>query len=262
MDSGITAVCAVGGLFIGDALEVVVERTGARAAFDRPWWRCPSCQAPATGLGLVPLVRSVERAGGCRHCKKPIPHARRPFDLAIVTAAVLGGFGWRFGAQAALAAYAVFGAALVAVSAVDLEHMRIPNRIVYPTLFVMTPLLVVASAVDHRWGSLARAAIGGAVAFTAFFLLHLAVPKGMGFGDVRLAGVIGLGTGWLGLGHVFVAFATAFVLGGVIGIGVMIATGGGRKTKVPFGPFLAAGAVVAVLWGGPVAAGLFHHHAT
>ena len=162
MDSGITAVCAVGGLFIGDALEVVVERTGARAGFDRPWWRCPSCQAPATGLGVVPLLRSVERARGCRQCKKPIPHAWRPFDLAVVTAAVLGGFGWRFGAQVALAAYAVFGAALVAISAVDLEHMRIPNRIVYPTLFSMAVLLVVASAVDDRWGSLARAAIAGA----------------------------------------------------------------------------------------------------
>ncbi|HXX91690.1 MAG TPA: A24 family peptidase [Acidimicrobiales bacterium] len=262
MDAGITAVCAVGGLVVGDALEVVVERTGDRHPFDRPWWRCPSCDAPARGLGLVPLVRCFDRAGGCRQCHKPIAHAWRPLDLAIVTAVVFGALAWRFGAQPALAAYVVFAAGLIAISAVDLEHMRIPNRILYPTLLSTAVLLTVASAVDDRWGSLARGAIAGAAGFGAFFVVHLVVPKGMGFGDVRLAGLVGLGAGWLGLGHGFVAFATAFLLGAFIGLGVMIATGGGRKTKIPFGPFLAAGALVAVLWGGPVAAGLFHHHAS
>jgi leader peptidase (prepilin peptidase)/N-methyltransferase len=81
----------------------------------------------------------------------------------------------------------------------------------------------------------------------------------MGFGDVRLAGVLGGATGWPGLGHAFVAFFAAFVLGAVIGIAVMAATGGGRKTRIPFGPFLAAGAVVAIVWGNPVAHALFHH---
>jgi len=258
MDSALTAVCAAGGLFVGDALEVVVERTGARKPFDRPWWRCPTCGTPAHGLGLVPLARSYARARACPGCHKPVPHAWRPLDLAVVTAAVFGAFAWRFGAQPALAAYVVFGAGLVAISAVDLELMRIPNRIVYPTLFATAALLVVASAVDDRWGSLARAAIAGAAGFAAFYVVHLVVPKGMGFGDVRLAGVIGFATGWLGLGHAFFAFAMAFVLGAFVGIGVMIATGGGRKTKVPFGPFLAAGAVLTVLWGGPLADAFFH----
>jgi leader peptidase (prepilin peptidase)/N-methyltransferase len=80
----------------------------------------------------------------------------------------------------------------------------------------------------------------------------------MGFGDVRLAGLIGMGTGWLGLGHAFVAFMAAFLLGAAIGIVVMKVTGGGRKTKVPFGPFLAAGAVIAVLWGGPLVTTFLH----
>jgi len=261
MDPALTAACAAGGLFVGDALEVVVERTGARAPFDRPWWRCPNCSTPATGLGLVPLARSFDRARACPKCHKPAPHAWRPLDLAVVTALVFGAFAWRFGAQPALAAYAVLGAGLVAISAVDLELMRIPNRIVYPTLFGTGALLVVASAVDDRWGSLARAAIAGAAGFGAFFLVHIVVPKGMGFGDVRLAGVIGFATGWLGLGHAFFAFAMAFVLGAFVGIGVMIATGGGRKTKVPFGPFLAVGAFLAVLWGGPLAHAFFHRSA-
>jgi len=185
-------------------------------------------------------------------------HAWRPLALAAATAAVLGGFAWRLGAQPALAAFAVFGVGLVALSAVDLEHYRIPNRILYPTLFATSALLVVAAAVDDLWGCLARAAIAGAAAFAIFYVIHLVAPHGMGFGDVRLAGLIGVGTGWLGLGHSFVAFMAAFVLGAVIGLVVMRVTGGGRKTKVPFGPFLAAGAVVAVLWGGPLVTTLLH----
>jgi leader peptidase (prepilin peptidase)/N-methyltransferase len=173
-------------------------------------------------------------------------------------ACVVGGFAARLGDDVALAPFAVLGIALVAISAVDLERFVIPNRIVYPTLALVAPLLVVSSAVDHRWGSLGRAAIAGAVAFAGFFVVHVVVPRGMGFGDVRLAGLIGLSTGWLGLGHAFVAFLAGFVLGAMIGIVVMMVTGGGRKTRIPFGPFLGAGAVLAVLWGGPLAQALFH----
>lgn len=229
MDVAVTAVSAAGGLVIGDGLDLIVRRVGAKDSLARPW-------------NLRPL-------------------APRPLVLAAVTAAALGGFAWRFGADVALAPFAVLAVALVAISAVDLERYLIPNRIVYPTLAIVAPLLVVASAVDSRWGSLARAAIAGAAAFAGFFAVHLAVPRGMGFGDVRLAGLIGLATGWLGLGHAFVGFFAAFVLGAVIGIGVMAATGGGRKTRIPFGPFLAVGAATAVIWGNPVAHALFHHSA-
>ena len=240
-------------------MEVVVERLGERRPLDRPWWRCDACQAPAAGLGLVPVARVVARRRGCGACGARPGHALRPAVTAVVSAAVLGGFAWRFGADVALAAYAVLGLGLVAISAVDLERFIIPNRIVYPMLGLLIPLFVLASAVDHRWGSLARAAIAGAVGFVGFFAIHVAVPRGMGFGDVRLAGVIGLATGWLGLGHAFVGFFAGFVLGAVIGLIFMAATGGGRKTRIPFGPFLAAGAVVSILWGNPLAHALFHH---
>ncbi len=145
------------------------------------------------------------------------------------------------------------------MSAVDFERQIIPNRLVYSTLAALVPLFVLAAAVDDRWGSLARAAIGGAAAFVAFLAVHLAVPRGMGFGDVRLAGVVGFATGWLGLGHAFVGFFTAFLLGALVGVVAMALSGAGRKTRIPFGPFLAAGAVVTVLWGSPVARVLFHH---
>jgi leader peptidase (prepilin peptidase)/N-methyltransferase len=258
MDPLVTGVSAAGGFVLGDGLEILVERLGERRPLDRPWWRCAACQAPATGLGLVPVARVLVRRRGCPACDVEVAHPVRPAVLAVVSAVVLGLFAAHFGADVVLAAYAVFGLSMVAISAVDLERWIIPNHIIYPTLGLLLPLFVIASAVDHQWGSLGRAAIGGAAAFAGFFFLHVAVPKGMGFGDVRLAGVIGLATGWLGLGHAFVGFFAGFVLGAVIGIAVIVVTGGDRKTKIPFGPFLAAGAVFSIVWGTPVAHALFH----
>jgi leader peptidase (prepilin peptidase) / N-methyltransferase len=258
MDALVTGVSAAGGFVLGDGLEILVDRLGERRPLDRPWWRCQACQAPATGLGLVPVVRVVARRRGCRSCAVRVAHPLRPALLAAVSAVVLGLFGARFGADVVLAAYAVFGLSMVAISAVDLERWIIPNHIIYPTLALLIPLFVVSSAVDHRWGSLERAAISAVVAFLGFYALHLAVPKGMGFGDVRLAGVIGLATGWLGFGHAFVGFFAGFVLGAVIGIVFIVVSGGGRKTKIPFGPFLAAGAVLSIVWGSPAAHALFH----
>jgi leader peptidase (prepilin peptidase) / N-methyltransferase len=258
MNAAVTAVSAAGGLWIGDGLEILVERIGAKASLERPWTACPSCGRHGGALALVPVLRVAVRRR-CPHCGERTAHALRPAVMGVAAALVLGAFAVRFGADVALAPYAVLGLALVAISAVDLERYIIPNRMVYPTLALVAPLLVLSSAVDHHWGSLARAAIAGAAAFVAFFVVHLIAPKGMGFGDVRLAGVLGLATGWLGLGHAFVGFFAGFVLGAVLGLLVVAVKGGGRKTRIPFGPFLAAGAVVAVVWGNPLANALFHH---
>ena len=258
MNGVVTATCAAGGLFLGDTLEIVVERLGARQSVARPWWNCGSCGSAPPAIELVPVVGAVLRRRRCSTCGQETEHARRPVVLAAGSAAVLGAFAAHIGADVALAAYAVFGLALVAIAAIDLERQIIPNRIVYPTLAVMVPLLVVASTVDHRWGALAHAAIGGAGAFAAFFAVHVAVPRGMGFGDVRLAGVIGVAAGWLGFGPLFVAFLAAFVLGAAIGVVAMAVSGAGRKTRIPFGPFLALGAVIAVVWGTPLAHTFFH----
>jgi leader peptidase (prepilin peptidase)/N-methyltransferase len=200
MNALVTGVSAAGGLVIGDALDILVVRLGERRPLDRPWWRCDACQAPIA-CGLVPgpgpacpgAPPRLHRRVGVR-----APYALRPAVLAIVSAVVLGAFAARFGADVVLAAYAVFGLSMVAISAVDLERYIIPNRIIYPTVALLVPLFVLASARGSPLGSLERAAIAGAVAFAGFFVLHVAVPRGMGFGDVRLAGVIGLATGWLG----------------------------------------------------------------
>ncbi len=258
MDTLVTVVAATGGLVVGDQLEIVVARLGAHEDLRRPWWSCASCGAPAGAAALVPVLRAAARHRGCPACGSRPAHALRPLALAVACAAVMAGFAARLGADPSLAAYAVLAAALVALSAVDLERLILPNRILYPAAGSVALLLLVASVADDRWGSMARAAAAGAAAFVAFFAVHAAAPRGMGFGDVRLAGLVGLAGGWLGLGHAFVAFLAAFVLGSVVGLVVMAVTGQGRRTRVPFGPFLAAGAVVAVVAGDPVVRLLFH----
>ncbi len=120
------------------------------------------------------------------------------------------------------------------------------------------PLLVAASAVDHTWHSLTGSLIGGAVAFGLFFAVWWFIPRGMGFGDVRLAGAIGFTTGWLSLLHAYVAFLAGFLVGMVFGLLLMVASSAGRRTRIPFAPSLAVGAAIAVFWGAPIAHGLFH----
>lgn len=257
MEVVLVAGCAVAGLMAGEPLEVVVQRTGAHQPFTRPWWRCSACGQQAAAIAAVSLLGAARRPP-CSGCGALPEHRRRSVALALVAAAVLASLAARFGADVALAPFAFWALALVALSAVDIERLIIPNRIVYPAAVAVVPLLVAASAVDHRWSSLAQAAIGAAVSFGALLAVHLAYPRGMGFGDVRLAGLVGLGTGWLGLGHTFVAFLCGFALAAVAGIGAGIATGRGRKQRLFFGPFLAAGALMAVVAGDPLVNTLFH----
>ena len=114
------------------------------------------------------------------------------------------------------------------------------------------PLLVLASAGTHRWSALASAAVGGAIAFAAFFALFYAVPKGIGFGDVRLAGLCGGFLGWLGYREVIAGFLLSFIVAGVPAALLLAMHKVKRRTKIPFGPFLAAGTVITVLFGAPI----------
>jgi len=132
---------------------------------------------------------------------------------------------------------------------IDLDHFIIPNRVIYPTLAVTIPMLVVAAAADGTWSHLRNAAIGGVAGFAALFVIHFISPRGMGFGDVRLAGVIGMMLGWLGLRYLFLGLFLGFLLAAVIGLALIAARLRTRKDAVPFGPFMATGAVLAVLWG-------------
>jgi len=151
--------------------------------------------------------------------------------------------------------YWVFLAMAVTVSVTDLTHRLVPRQLLYGALVLLVPLLVLVSVHLDAWRPLADAAAAGLVAFAVFFAIWFFVPRGMGFGDVRLAGVIGVAVGYLGLLEAYLAFLVGFVLGLVFGLVLMVGSGSGRKTRIPFAPALCIGAAVAIVWGAP----LVHH---
>jgi leader peptidase (prepilin peptidase)/N-methyltransferase len=246
----VAAFSTVVGLVVGSFLNVVVHRIPRGESVVRPRSRCPECGMQLAARDNVPVVSWLALRGRCRSCGTAIS-ARYPL-VELVTGVLFGVVALRMGAEAVLPAFLVVTAGLVALSAVDLERFLVPNRILYPTLFAAAPLFLAAAVVDSDWASLRDATLGGLLGFGILFAVHLVSPRGMGFGDVRLAGLIGVMLGWLGPGHVFLGLFLGFLLASVVGL-TLIGTGRrGRKDRLPFGPFLAAGAVLAVLVGRPV----------
>ena len=250
MTALVVAGSAVLGLLVGSFLNVVVHRVPRKESVVKPRSRCPGCGTELAARDNVPVVSWLLLKGRCRTCGEPIS-PRYPL-VELGTAAVFAATAVRLGVDAALPAFLVVMAGLVAISAVDLELFIVPNRILYPTLFAAAPLLMAAAAVDGDWNGARTAAIGGALGWGLLLVIHLVSPAGMGFGDVRLAGLIGMMLGWLSLGHVLVGLFLAFASAAVLGVGLIALGVKGRKDKVPFGPFLAAGALMSVLFGSPI----------
>jgi leader peptidase (prepilin peptidase) / N-methyltransferase len=239
--------CGLVGLAVGSFLNVVIYRVPRKESVVRPRSHCPSCGEQIGDRDNIPVFSWILLRGRCRSCS-----ARISVRYPLVEAATAGLFvaaAIRFGASWVVPGYCLFFASLLAISMIDLDHYIVPNRIIYPTLFASVPLLVGAAALGHEWQALERAVLGGLLGFVAFFVIHFISPRGMGFGDVRLAGVIGVYLGWLGYEHLFVGLFLSMLLASVVGIGLIVARLRTRKQAVPFAPFMAVGAVLAVMWG-------------
>jgi leader peptidase (prepilin peptidase)/N-methyltransferase len=148
-----------------------------------------------------------------------------------------------------LLAFLPFLWVLVALSLIDLEHKILPNKIVYPSVVLGVPLLAITAATGPGLDPWVRALLAGVAGAGGFLIVALISPAGMGMGDVKLAGLIGLFLGYLGWGRLVVSFFAAFAIGAVVGIALMVAGKAGRKTAIPFGPFMALGAVISALAG-------------
>ncbi|TDO48569.1 leader peptidase (prepilin peptidase)/N-methyltransferase [Kribbella sp. VKM Ac-2527] len=166
-------------------------------------------------------------------------------------AAVSGGLiGWRLGFSAALVAWLVLVVSGSVLGYIDARTRYLPSAIIWPTYLVVGVALVVGAAVAGEWGSLRRAAIAGVVGFGVFYLLWWLIPRGVGFGDVRLSGLLSMALGYLGWGQLVAGMYGGFLLGAVLGIVLTAAKVFRRKEMFPFGPFMLAGAVAGVLFGG------------
>ncbi len=161
----------------------------------------------------------------------------------------------RFGYDWVLPAYLYLAAVGLALALIDLDCKRLPDKLTLPSYPVAAVLLGAAALLGSDSGSFVKAVLGGIAMFAVYFALAFAYPAGMGFGDVKLSGVLGLYTAWLGWGAWAVGLFLGFFLGGLFGIALIAVKKGGRKTAVPFGPFMLLGALVAILVGPELAQG-------
>jgi leader peptidase (prepilin peptidase)/N-methyltransferase len=199
----------------------------------------------------VPVISWLALRGKCRDCAAPVS-VRYP-AVEVATAVVFAALTLRIGWSEELLAFLYLGAIGVALTMIDIDVKRLPNAIVLPSYLVAGALLGLAAAFSGEWDRLLRAGLGMAVLYAFYFLLAFIYPSGMGFGDVKLAGVLGLYLGWLGWAEVVTGGFLGFLFGGVVGGLLMAVHRAGRKTQIPFGPFMLAGAFVAILWGSALA---------
>jgi leader peptidase (prepilin peptidase)/N-methyltransferase len=238
---------ALAGLPIGSFLNVVIYRVPRGESVVTPRSRCPGCGHEIAPRDNVPVLSWILLRAKCRHCGTHIS-ARYP-AVEVLTAVVFAVLAWEIGPTWALPAFLYLGAVGVALGAIDLDTHRLPNALTLPSYVVGGLLLLLPAALDSQWDSYLRAWLGAAVLYGFYLLLVVAYPAGMGWGDVKLAGVLGLYLGWLGWGTLAVGGFLGFLLGAVVGGVLMVTRRSGRKSKIPFGPFMLAGTLLAIIWG-------------
>ena len=217
MTAAVVVACAAVGLVTGLVLEVIIDRVPKREVLST--W--------------TPQEMRATRAAA----------------VAGITAVLFAGLALRYHDSWVLPAFLALATGLVALSAIDLEHFLLPNRIVYPLALATLALLTLAAVGDGAWDALGRAVLGGVAGMVTLGVLHLASPRSMGFGDVKLAFVLGLALGWLGWGELVLGLFCGFLAGALVGVALIALRRRGRKDHLPFGPFLAFGTLFALLWG-------------
>lgn len=238
---------AVLGLLVGSFLNVVIHRVPRGESLLAPPSHCPHCQQPIKPWHNIPVAGWIALRGRCAACRRPIG-VRYPL-VEVGTAALFAAVTARLddlGLLSALPAFLYFAAISIALTVIDLQVRRLPNAIVLPSYPVVAALLAVSAAIEGDWWALGRALAGGAVLFTFFFALAFVYPAGMGFGDVKLAGILGGILAYLSWSALLIGSFAGFLIGAAAGVTLMAARRAGRKTAIPFGPSMLAGAFVAI----------------
>lgn len=255
------------GLAVGSFLNVVVHRVPAGMSVVRPRSACPGCGHEISARDNIPIVSWLVLRGRCRSCRTGIS-PRYPLVELAGALAVVGVALWSapalahaVGAAATIAAvlqlvaYAYLAMTSIALALIDLDVHRLPNALVLPGYAVGVVLLGAAALLQGDLVALGRLAAGAGILLALYLLLVLISPRGMGLGDVKLAGVLGLFLGYLGWGQLAVGAMAGFVLGGLFGAVLLMLRRAGRRSGIPFGPWMLAGAWIGIVLGQRIAGG-------
>ncbi len=261
----LSLVVGVLGTLIGSFLNVVVYRVPAGRSIVSPPSACGNCGHSVRAYDNIPLLSWLLLRGRCRDCGARIS-ARYPL-VELGTAALFAIVAWRFlpaaleasGTAATVSAVLVLVAFLylvaisLALALIDLDVERLPDAIVLPAYVVGPVLLGAASLLVGDGVAIGRAALGALILTVVYLALAFARPGGMGFGDVKLAGVLGFFLAWLGWDALAVGAIAGFILGGLYGVALLALRRAGRRSTIPYGPWMLAGAWVGILVGAPFA---------
>lgn len=225
------------GLVVGSFLNDVIDRVPRGESLLFPSSHCEACGRRVSPRDLVPVLSYVLLRGRCRFCRAPIPW-RLPL-VEILTGGLFAFLAWRLGAGLELISALVYVVLFVPIFFIDLREGIIPDVIVFPGMALALGLALLE-------GRAVAAVVGGAVGFGLFLSIYYLARRGMGQGDVKLAGLLGLINGWP---LILVAVLLSFISGGLVASVFLAMKAKGRKDPVPFGPFLVVGSFVALLWG-------------
>lgn len=252
------------GLLIGSFLNVVAYRVPIGMSIVKPRSSCPGCKHEIAAYDNLPLISWLLLRGKCRHCATPIPD-RYPLveALTALTWMALGIWAWQpdavdpTGAPALmidplLPTVLIVASIGIALWLIDLDHLRLPDVLTLPLYPIIAVGLVVAGLVTGEWNVLT--AVLSMLGWALFFgsLWFFTGGRGMGFGDVKLAPALALLLGWVGAGASIIGLFAGFLIGGVVGIILLARAKAGRRTRVPYGPYLLLGAFVGLLVGQPL----------
>jgi leader peptidase (prepilin peptidase) / N-methyltransferase len=217
---------------------IVAEADAHRRDEPDRWWSpaCAECGGPLSAT----MLRCAQNSHPQRRTNIVVLFAL-PILLAAMVFSVPTSWVWP--------AYAVFTVSMVLLTVTDLDTKLIPNRILGPSIISCAALLSIGWLFDRDAGSLVRSALGALAYFFAMYALALIARGGLGFGDVKLAFLIGMMTGFIGWGPVIVAGILGFIIGGVVSLVLLISRRMTRKDAIPFGPFMVAAGFVATIWG-------------
>jgi leader peptidase (prepilin peptidase)/N-methyltransferase len=269
MASTIAIVFGIFGALIGSFLNVVIYRIPAGKSIVAPPSSCSSCGARIRPFDNIPVLSWFILRGECRDCharisaRYPVVELGTAVFFAVVALWVFWGEETSLTSSSTalitqlllLVAFLYLASVSMALALIDLDTHTLPNKIVLPAYPVAAVLLTAAALISNEPSRLVSAASGAAALFALYLILAIISPGGMGLGDVKLAGLLGLYLGYLGYGPLIVGAFGAVLLGGIFGLALLATRKAGRRSSIPFGPWMLLATWLALFFGDHVASG-------